>query len=122
MWNLFEEIQQNQICPETYQRWLNLKVYFHFDLTLKKMGEITTKGPYEMIVSSKIPTKLFPGFLPQNLKSGQIKKIKALYYVKQPLIINQRLFNTIKIYFYFSDGTNFQILEQKFLGWFLEKL
>ena len=34
-----------------------------------------------MIVSAKIPTKLFPGFL----KSGQIKKIKGLYHVKQPL-------------------------------------
>ena len=48
-----------------------------------------------MIVSSKILTKLFPGFLPQNLKSGQIKK--ALYYVKQPLNTNQRLFNKINI-------------------------
>jgi hypothetical protein len=28
---------------------------------------------------SQKPTKLFPGFLPQPIKRGQIKKIRALY-------------------------------------------
>ena len=31
---------------------------------------------------SKKTTQKFEGFLPKNLKNGQIKKIKALYYVK----------------------------------------
>ena len=39
-----------------------------------------------MIDFPKITTKLFPGFLPQPLKTGQIKKIKALYYTDQGLI------------------------------------
>ena len=42
-------------------------------------GQLISKCPFGVIVWTKIPTKKFPGFLPYPLKSGQIKKIRALY-------------------------------------------
>ena len=54
-------------------------------------GQLISKCLFGVIVWTKKPTKFFPGFLPQPLKRGQIKKIKALYYT------NQGLFNIIGI-------------------------
>ena len=54
--------------------------YFHF---IK--GQLISKCLLGLIVWTKIPTQFFPGFLPQSLKRGQIKKIKALYYTNQGL-------------------------------------
>ena len=54
-------------------------------------GQLISKCPFGVKTSSKNPTKFFPGFLPQPLKRGQIKKIRALYYT------NQGLFNIIGI-------------------------
>ena len=39
-------------------------VRFKMDNLEKAKGQLISKCPYEMIVSSKIPMKLFPGFLP----------------------------------------------------------
>ena len=40
-------------------------------------GQLSSKCPYEKSVLSKIPTKIFPRFLPQLLRRGQIKKNKG---------------------------------------------
>ena len=48
-------------------------------------GQLISKCLFAAIVWTKIPTKFFPGFLPQPLKRCQIKKIKALYYTNQGL-------------------------------------
>ena len=53
------------------------------DKTVIPKGQIISECPYKIIVWTKIPT------LPQPLRRGQIKKIKALYYT------NQGLFNII---------------------------
>ena len=37
-------------------------------------GQLISKCPFGVIVWTKIPTKIFDKFLPQPLKSGQIKK------------------------------------------------
>ena len=50
-------------------------------------------------------------FLPQHLKSGQVKKIKALYYIKQPI-------TNIRKCLYFFDLTTLQVLGQKFVKFF----
>ena len=42
--------------------------------------QIISECSYEIIVSPIRPTKKFPRFLPQPIRRGQIKKIKALYY------------------------------------------
>ena len=42
-------------------------------------GQLISKGLFDAIVSTKKPTIFFKEFLPQPLKRGQIKKIKALY-------------------------------------------
>ena len=42
-------------------------------------GQLISKWPFGVFKSCKKPTKFFPGFLPQPLKRGQIKKIRALY-------------------------------------------
>ena len=41
-------------------------------------GQLILKCPFGVFKSSKKTTKFFPGFLPQPLKRGQIKKIKAV--------------------------------------------
>ena len=51
-------------------------------------GQLISKGLFDVIIWTKTEKK-FQGFLPQPLKRGQIKKIKALY------IDNQGLFNII---------------------------
>ena len=56
---------------------------------LPTKGQIISECAYEIIVSPIRPTKKFPRFLPQPLRRGQIKTIKALYYT------NQGLFNII---------------------------
>ena len=43
-------------------------------------GQLISKCPFGVIIWTKIPTKKFNKFLPQNLKSGEINKIKALSY------------------------------------------
>ena len=44
-------------------------------------GQIISECPYEKIVYPKIATKKFQRFLSWPLRRGQIKKIKALYYI-----------------------------------------
>ena len=39
----------------------------------KDKGQLISKCPFDVIVSTKIPT-IFYGFLPQALKRGQIEK------------------------------------------------
>ena len=73
-----------------YDATVIMKIHNTFPLSIIMMkisppskigkGQLILECPYEIIVSPKIPTKLFPGFLPWPLKSGQINKIKALYY------------------------------------------
>ena len=38
-------------------------------------GQLISKCPFGVIIWTKIPTNFFPGFLPQPLKRGQIKKV-----------------------------------------------
>ena len=39
-------------------------------------GQLISKCPFGVFKSSKKPSKFFPGFLPQPLKRGQIKKVE----------------------------------------------
>ena len=43
-------------------------------------GQLISKCPFGVIVSTKIPTKKFDKFCPRILKSCEINKIKALFY------------------------------------------
>ena len=43
-------------------------------------GQLISKCPFAVIVSTKIPTKKFDNFCPRVLKSDEIKKIKAVSY------------------------------------------
>ena len=57
-------------------------------------GQLISKCPFGVIVWTKLATKKFDNFCP----GGQIKKIKALYYIKYPII-------SIRKCLYFFDLT-----------------
>ena len=82
-------------------------------LGLKTAGAYSTKGQliskclFGAIVLTKKTTNFFKEFLPQPLKRGQIKKIKALYYT------NQGVFNIIGTYNKGFGSTPFWRLGQK---------
>ena len=65
-------------------------------------GQSISKCPFGVFKSPKKPTKYFPRFLPQPLKRGKIKKIRALYTA-----------NWTTFFHYFFDLTSFQRLGQK---------
>ena len=72
-------------------KWIRVKHRLVKNLETLFKGQLISKCLLGVIIWTKIPTKFFPGFLPQPLKRCQIKKIKALYYT------NQGLFNIIGI-------------------------
>ena len=43
-------------------------------------GQLISECPFDVLNFPKKPTKKFDKFLPQNLKGGEINKIKALSY------------------------------------------
>ena len=45
------------------------------ELIGKSKGQLISKCPFRVIVWTKIPMNFFPGYLPQPLKRGQIKKV-----------------------------------------------
>ena len=49
-----------------------LKICNLIEIMLLK-GQIVSKCPYEIIVYPKIATKIFPRFVPQPIRRGQIK-------------------------------------------------
>ena len=65
-------------------------------------GQLISKCPFGVFKSCKKPTKFFPGFLPQPLKRGQIKKIRALY-----TTTDLEDFFTFLNYFFDFDLTSF---------------
>ena len=50
-------------------------IFFTKWLNASAKGQLVSKCPFGVIVWTKIPTKFFPGFLPQPLKRGQIKTV-----------------------------------------------
>ena len=69
------------IDPDGYmiRKWnskeLNVGVLLEsFTLPLYPKGQLISKCPFVAFKSPKKPTIFFPGFLPQPLKRGQIKK------------------------------------------------
>ena len=77
-------------------------------------GQLISKCTLGVILQTKIPTKFFPGFLPQPLKRGQIKKIGAHYTTNWKILFQLPLY-------YFFDLISSQRLGQK--SWiFLEDL
>ena len=57
---------QDGLCFELFDRQLSF--------LLKSKGQLISKCPFGVFKSPKKSTKFFPGFLPQPLKRGQIKK------------------------------------------------
>ena len=85
-----------------------LCLFFHLlQLSQKKIedrkgiiakGQLISKCPFGVIVWTKIPTKFFPGFLPQPLKRGQIKKQCKRVKIKSS---NQRY--KVPLFFYLTS-------------------
>ena len=61
-------------------------------------GQLISKCPFGVIVSTKIPTKTFDSFCPRILKNGEINKIKALSYNTIIHIWLYELFNVLEIF------------------------
>ena len=59
-------------------------------------GQLISKCPFGVIVSTKIPMKKFDKFCPRIWKSGHISKIKALAYNKITYLWLYGLFNVLK--------------------------
>ena len=72
------------------QKYATLQSFYLGCPLVGSKGQLNSKCLFGAIVWTKKPTKFIPEFLPQPLKRGLIKKIKALYYT------NQGLFNIIK--------------------------
>ena len=107
--SLFSSLQKHPRAREYKLKKASLEWTFLFRVlsfsngTYK--GQLISKGLFDVIFSTKKPTKFFKVFLPQPLKRGRIKK-QALY------ITNQGLFNNHDYIIKFFDLNSFQRLGQ----------
>ena len=67
---------QTILDPSLFQRGINLINFAYLWWELGKVsttkGQLISKCPFGVIVSTKIPTEKFDNFCPRNLKRGQI--------------------------------------------------
>ena len=75
-----ELMQTNEeLCETKEKAEQNKDELMATNKNLMTKGQLISKCPFVAIVSSKIPTKCFQGFLPLPLKSGQITNKDTLY-------------------------------------------
>ena len=97
----------------------NIAIVTEQVISILAKGELISKCLFGVIVWTKTTTFFFSGFLPQPLKRGQIKNIKALYYTNQGLF---NIFGIIKFLIqpiFRGQGRN---PEKKFVGFLVQKM